>query len=301
METLLLILIKHFWVMFVVMTLIWAWWGWGSVQSRIRKQPELVEGYRRLFKGFAFWANVPWIIMGGLILSGKVNSVFDFLTPISENPYNLYWFASLFALLLLLLYWIFFMQGAETLERYPGLPMVPHWNARKLRYFFIGVTLWNVICGVIIILGLNKIENKLLSFVFPFLFIGIWVGACYLIGAMGGWNTLAEHYRNKSDFQGELFRFNSGKLGMAGYGGCLTLGASPHGFYLETLFLFRFGHPALLIPWEDISVNVKNRWLFSSTDFEFSKCPEIVLNLSKRLAKKIAGASGGRLTISDHS
>jgi hypothetical protein len=186
METLLLLLFKHSWIVFVAVTLFLAWWGWGSVQNRIRKQPELEEGYCRLLKGFAFWANIPWLIMGGLILSGKVSSIFEFLRPSLGNPYILFWFASLFGLLVLLLYWVYFMKGAETLEKYPGLPMVPQWNARKLRYFFVGITLWNLIWGVVIILGFDKFAKEVLSFGFPFLFIGMWIGICYLLGAMGG-------------------------------------------------------------------------------------------------------------------
>ena len=300
METLLLLFIKHFWIMFVVFTLLWAWWGLGSVQHRIRKQPELEEGYRRLFKGFAFWANTPWLIMGGLILSGKVRSITDFLHPNLENPYLLFWFASLFVLLFLMLYWVYFMKGAETLEKYPGLPMVPHWDARKLRYFFLGIALWNLIWGIVIMLGFDKLSSETLSFAFPILFIGMWVGIGYVIAAMGGWNVLAKHYPAKSDFQGELFRFKSGKLGLAGYGNCLNLGAGSFGFYLGTILLFRSGHPALLIPWEDITVSVKKRWLFSSAQFEFNKAPGVILTLSKQLAKKIADASGGRLKVPYH-
>jgi hypothetical protein len=88
---------------------------------------------------------------------------------------------------------------------------------------------------------------------------------------------------------------------MANYGSCLTLGTNPRGFYLATLWMFRFGHPALLIPWEDITATITKQWFFSRAQFEFSKTPGITLNLSKRLAETIASASGGRLTISEYS
>ena len=139
--------------------------------------------------------------------------------------------------------------------------------------------------------------ETLLSTVF---FFGVWIAISYGIAVTGGWNVLAEHYLNKSDFQGERFRFNSGYIGKASYGGCLTLGTNPRGFYMSTLFMFRFGHPALLIPWEDITVNLKKKWIVSTIQLEFSKTPGIALNISKGLAKKIAKASGGRLNISEH-
>lgn len=137
---------------------------------------------------------------------------------------------------------------------------------------------------------------------FIIFFIGVWIAISYGIAVTGGWNVLAEHYLNKSDFQGELFRFNSGQMGKASYGGVLILGTNPRGLYMSTFFMFRFGHPALLIPWEDITATITNRWhFFSSAQFEFSKTPGTTFGLSKGLAEKIAAASGGRLTISEYS
>lgn len=131
-----------------------------------------------------------------------------------------------------------------------------------------------------------------------FFFIGVWTAISYGIALTAGWNVLADHYLHKSDFQGERFRFKSGYIGKASYGGTLMLGTSPLGFYLATFWMFRCGHPALLIPWEDITVNLKKQWIISTVQFEFSKTPGISLNLPKGLAKKIAKASGSRLNIS---
>ena len=125
-------------------------------------------------------------------------------------------------------------------------------------------------------------------------FTGVWVAICYGIALTGGWNVLAEHYLDKSDFQGERFRFRSGQIGKASYGSCLTLGASPRGLYLATLVMFRFGHPPLFIPWEDISITSKKQWFVSLVQLEFSKAPGTTLDISKGIAHNIARASGGR-------
>ena len=69
------------------------------------------------------------------------------------------------------------------------------------------------------------------------------------------------------------------------YGNCLTVGAGYQGLYLSVLFLFRSGHPPLLIPWSDISVRTeKGRW-FSWTEFRFSRAPSIPLRVSERLGQ----------------
>ena len=75
------------------------------------------------------------------------------------------------------------------------------------------------------------------------IFIGILIAINYGISLAAGWNVLAEHYLNKSDFQGKLFRFRSGQIGKANYGGGLVLGTSPFGFYMTTFLVFRFFHP----------------------------------------------------------
>jgi hypothetical protein len=134
-----------------------------------------------------------------------------------------------------------------------------------------------------------------------FIFIGMWIGISYGLALAAGWGVLAKHYLNKSDFQGELFRFRSGQMGKANYGGCLVLGTNPRGFYLTLFWLSRFAHPALLIPWEDITVTITKQRLFSRAHFEFAKTPEIKLSTSTRLAETIASSSGGRLIISDYS
>ncbi|WP_038159181.1 hypothetical protein [Verrucomicrobium sp. BvORR106] len=43
-----------------------------------------------------------------------------------------------------------------------------------------------------------------------------------------------------------------GMVGVASYKGVLTIHAGPAGFYIETPWLFRTGHPRLFIPWADI-------------------------------------------------
>jgi hypothetical protein len=50
--------------------------------------------------------------------------------------------------------------------------------------------------------------------------------------------------------------------GMTGYNGVLTLGSDAEGVYLGVMFLFRFAHPPLFIPWSDVAVEEPTRWFF---------------------------------------
>jgi hypothetical protein len=119
---------KHFWVAFILGTLVNGaiWWLRGK-QHRER-DPALTEGYRSLIRGFVTWGNLPWLIMGAGILSGDVPSIFHYFDPRSPNPFIVAWFGSIFLLWTAGTYWLFGRGGAEQLVRHPGL-MQPHFTS----------------------------------------------------------------------------------------------------------------------------------------------------------------------------
>lgn len=299
-------ILKHIWVIFILGTCYNAYYGWSAVQHRIRKQPELEMGYRSLFKGYAIWLNVPLVLMGVGIISGQVNSVFDFIKPGNGNSYVLFWYFSILVLLIYFLNWIFLEKGAETLAKHPGIPMIPQWSAKKLRYYSMGIFIWNIAGGCLLFIASRSISLNYSEFseqgfpdwfgnLFPIFFIAMWVSISFLLAAMGGWNVLAKHYSARTSFLGELFWFCSGKLGgLVNYGSCLTLGSNSQGLHLSVLFPFRIGHPPLFIPWSDIVACSKKGWFFHTVDLEFSKSPGNTLRIFRGTAEKLAIESKGR-------
>ncbi|HEY1380157.1 MAG TPA: hypothetical protein VGF55_25370 [Gemmataceae bacterium] len=132
----------------------------------------------------------------------------------------------------------------------------------------------------------------------PALFAVLWCGVLLLIGRMGGWSRLAAAYRHDGRFDGYRTRFASGELrgpllGLpCNYGGCLTLGSNPDGLYLAVLPLFRPGHPPLFIPWQDVTAEVKQGWLTTSTTFAFRRAPAVRLRVAHRLARRLVESAG---------
>ena len=53
---------------------------------------------------------------------------------------------------------------------------------------------------------------------------------------------------------------------LAHYNNVLTLGASQRGLYLASMFLFRFMHPPLLVPWSEIKVRRSKGWVLRVRD-----------------------------------
>jgi hypothetical protein len=121
-----------------------------KIHSRryIRERPELAAGYQRLVRGYLFWGNVPWLVMGVGLELGGLPSIFSFFRPRDGNPFVLAWFAVVIALWILGFWWLFFARGAEFLVEHPGvyrgLPRSP--NIIRLFYCL------SVSCGVVAVL-----------------------------------------------------------------------------------------------------------------------------------------------------
>jgi hypothetical protein len=116
-----------------------------------------------------------------------------------------------------------------------------------------------------------------------------WIALSILIAKLSGWARLARHYRADAPPDGARFHFQSaGMRFWTSYSGCLTVGANRKGLYLAVWFLFRFGHPPLIVPWRDITMTACKRFFIQQVVLRFDRCPSIPFIISKRLADKIA-------------
>jgi hypothetical protein len=132
--------------------------------------------------------------------------------------------------------------------------------------------------------------------IFPFYFIIIWllVGIIWLlVGAInsyvGGWFSLARVYRTRMAFNGARWKMQSGQMRwLANYNNMLTFGVSRQVLYLASMFLFRFMHPPLLIPWSEIKVRRSKGWCFEYVTFTLGHELAIPLRVRGRLAAKLS-------------
>lgn len=89
--------------------------------AEIARNPELKEGYDQLFKWYLIYLNLPWLVMGIGILIGGTHSVFDYFDPRAGNPYVIAFHITIIILWALIIFWIYFADGAEFLVRYTGV------------------------------------------------------------------------------------------------------------------------------------------------------------------------------------
>lgn len=129
-------------------------------------------------------------------------------------------------------------------------------------------------------------------FLFPIFFIGMWIIVSFLLARMGGWSHLAESYQSQAQFTGKKLYFQSCRLGLVNYSGCLTVGSNYYGVYLAVFPLFRVGHPPLLIPWSDITTAEHKGLVFSYLDFTFARVPSAKLRLPSGLGYKVMSMRG---------
>ena len=112
---------KYFWLVAIVVNGINAVISWVRVQPYIQKKPEHRLGYLKLIRGYVVGTNIPWIVMGIGMTIGGISNIADYFYPRSGNLFVISWWISLWSLILLLSYWIWFRGGAEQLTKYPGL------------------------------------------------------------------------------------------------------------------------------------------------------------------------------------
>jgi hypothetical protein len=113
-----------------------------------------------------------------------------------------------------------------------------------------------------------------------------------LLAAVGGWRSLARHYRAHDEPSGERFSWGSMRMSVVNYNHCLNMVAGGSGLHLSIFPLLRSGHPALLLPWSEITVTPSSGFLGPYLDFETRKAPGVRLRLRRALAEKILHAAG---------
>jgi hypothetical protein len=87
-------------------------------------------------------------------------------------------------------------------------------------------------------------------------FVLFWLAACAALSLLGGWRELAYRFKCNEPLDGDHYRFRSGAMGWkvfpVNYGNCLFVTVSSNAFSLSILYPFRFLHPRLVIPWQEV-------------------------------------------------
>ncbi|MDD5070404.1 MAG: hypothetical protein PHV17_06710 [Candidatus Omnitrophica bacterium] len=108
----------------------------------------------------------------------------------------------------------------------------------------------------------------------------LWCLMGFLVARLSGWHQLGIKYRFSGKFDGKKWTMKSiGMKSGQNYLNIITIGINRTGLYLSVFPLFRFGHPAILIPWGD-TIFVKKRWMHMEHEgLSFKQAKEIFILL----------------------
>lgn len=93
-------------------------------------------------------------------------------------------------------------------------------------------------------------------------FVAFW---CLIVKmlSLAGWQRLAQ-YQLSSPIGWPLTTIGRARLGGVSYKNGIKAGSQAQGLTLETMFLFRIGHPPLLIPWSAIGPVLTEKFLWNT-------------------------------------
>jgi len=91
---------------------------------------------------------------------------------------------------------------------------------------------------------------------FPIVILALLVFISTMLSTKSGWHRIATRFPYKRITEHTKYYFTrmslgSGKFPVA-YGGCVIVRLSPHGLGLSVIFLFRYMHRPIFIPWPEV-------------------------------------------------
>jgi hypothetical protein len=120
------------------------------------------------------------------------------------------------------------------------------------------------------------------------------IAILFLLSRISGWDLLARRFRANGPFCGEMWNWQSARFrGWFGYNNCLIFGASPEGLYLAMMPLFRiFGHPALLIPWTEIEVEMGRAFFGETVQFRIGTEERVTVKIYGKVVDRVRQGAG---------
>ncbi|HET9282967.1 MAG TPA: hypothetical protein VFR24_13495 [Candidatus Angelobacter sp.] len=135
--------------------------------------------------------------------------------------------------------------------------------------------------------------NQHFYLVGPLFFIGLWILVAYFIALLSGWRLLAKRFRMQGTFPGQKWHMQNARMLLTNYGNSLTVGADETGLFVVPFILFRAWHPALFIPWTEITAQNKTALIFFKfVELRLGSSESVPFKISAGLAAKLQAAAG---------
>jgi len=137
--------------------------------------------------------------------------------------------------------------------------------------------------------------EQVFPFVFPVFFVGLWLLITTILSRVSGWPGLSAAFPDRPDEKLVGFGAASGRMGLGvNYNNCLVLTACRQGLRVGVWRIFGLFDRPFFVPWEQLTTERKAGVLGQRVTMRFGKPPVGQLEISGRLADKLAAAAGAR-------
>lgn len=136
---------KNFWLLCIVVTLMNAFYFKFRARSLVKDNPDLEEGYNKVFWGTLIFAGIPWLVMGIGTTIGGIPTLFHFFRLRDGNPYVIAYHFTIVVIWILTVIWIYFKDGANFWIKYM-LPLRGPSLLPRPVFSVLDVKIWFALC-----------------------------------------------------------------------------------------------------------------------------------------------------------
>ena len=111
-----------------------------------------------------------------------------------------------------------------------------------------------------------------------------------LLSFAGGWNRLSQANREEREefTEGQAWRMQSLSLrGWCGYNNCISVEATEKGLRVAAWFIFRPGHPALFLPYNEMTSKSRKVMGVPLVQVRMQQVPGVSLDFRRKLVDSI--------------
>jgi hypothetical protein len=139
---------------------------------------------------------------------------------------------------------------------------------------------------------MNASLDQTFPLYFPLFFVLLWFAVTVLLGFMSGWYFLMRRFPDRPETPLRTFNNQSGSIGLVGARSLLTLSVCPGGLRVGMMRIFGPFSKDFFVPWNEMSVARKDRFLWKVTKISFGNPPVGSLTLMADLADRLARVAG---------
>ena len=131
-------------------------------------------------------------------------------------------------------------------------------------------------------------------FFFPVAFVLMWLMVTTILGFLSGWYVLMQRYPNRKDEALLKLGYQSGQMGLwVGMRGVLNVSVCHSGLRIGILRVFGVFCRDFFVPWEEISVRRRDRFLWRAAELQFGHPAVGKLSISAHIADRLARSASG--------